>query len=95
MTERSFATLVRVAGTYCHAEADEDAYPTLRRRARRPDDEEMVRFKGELREAVTSLPAAAGLALYGRVRYEDGSARAFLRRLWRDLYPDEPVPGEG
>jgi hypothetical protein len=25
------------------------------------------------------------------VEYEDGSPEAFLRRLWRDLYGDEPV----
>ena len=25
------------------------------------------------------------------VRYEDGSPEAFLRRLWQDLYGDEPV----
>jgi hypothetical protein len=92
MSDRTFATLVGVAGTYCHAEADEDAYAALRRRARRPDDEEMARFESELRDALTWLPAAAGLALYSRVRYEDGSTPAFLRRLWRDLYPDMPVP---
>ena len=92
MTEPAFATLIRVAGTYCHAEADENAYEELKRLAWRADDEEMTRFKTELRDALTSLPTASRMALYYRVRYEDGSAVRFLRRLWRDLYPRDSVP---
>jgi hypothetical protein len=87
-----FATLVRIAGTYCHAEADEEAYEGLKRLAQRENDEEMTRFKRELHTALRSLPNATRVELYYRVRYEDGSAVRFLRRLWRDLYPHEPVP---
>jgi hypothetical protein len=29
--------------------------------------------------------------LSSHVQYDDGSPEAFLRRLWRDLYGDEPV----
>jgi hypothetical protein len=86
MSELPFATLIRVSGTYCHAEADVRAYEDLKRLARRGDDEEMTRFKAELVDALTSLPASSRMALYYRVRYEDGSAVQFLRRLWRDLY---------
>jgi hypothetical protein len=88
----SFATLVRIAGTYCHPEAGEEAYEDLRRLARREGDEDMVRFKHELRDALAELPGPVRVALYDRVQYDDGSAVKFLRRLWRDLYPDEPVP---
>jgi hypothetical protein len=86
VSELPFGTLIRVAGTYCHAEAGEGAYDDLKRLARRADDEEMTRFKSELRDALTSLPVASRVALYHRVRYDDGSAVRFLRRLWRDLY---------
>ncbi|MGI5268809.1 hypothetical protein ACQEUU_06640 [Nonomuraea sp. CA-218870] len=81
--------LVRVCGTYCHPEADADAYGSLRRLARRQDDAEMTRFRMELRRALSSGDVPAGLFL--AVRYPDGSAEAFLRRLWEDLYPGEPV----
>jgi len=31
--------------------------------------------------------------LFKAVDYGDGSDQAFLRRLWRDLYGDEPAAG--
>ena len=31
-------------------------------------------------------------ALARATEYEDGSQEKFLARLWRDLYPDEPLP---
>jgi hypothetical protein len=30
-------------------------------------------------------------ALFTAAQYDDGSDEAFLRRLWRQLYGDEPV----
>jgi hypothetical protein len=82
--------LVRVCATYCHPEADPGAYDSLKRLARRPDDAEMARFKQELRQALAS-PANVPPGLFHAVRYQDGSAAVFLRRLWDDLYPGEPV----
>ncbi|MBG0816638.1 hypothetical protein [Planomonospora sp. ID82291] len=84
------SVLLRVCATYCHPEADEGAYDGLKRLARRPDDAEMAQFKAELRRALAA-PAEAP-PLYRAVRYGDGDVESFLRRLWRDLYPDEPVP---
>ncbi|MDA0637954.1 hypothetical protein OUY22_31480 [Nonomuraea sp. MCN248] len=80
--------LVRVCGTYCHPEADAAAYGSLRRLARR-DDDEMTRFRTELRRALRTGDVPPGL--FRAVRYPDGSAESFLRRLWEDLYPGEPV----
>jgi hypothetical protein len=73
-----FATLIGVAATYCHPEAYDGAYEALIMRARSaaPEDEEIRVFRDELSKAV---------------EYDDGSAQAFLRRLWRDLYGDEPA----
>jgi hypothetical protein len=40
-----FATLIWTAHTYCHPETDEEAYDTLKRRAKREDIDEMAVFK--------------------------------------------------
>lgn len=93
-SDAPFATLLRVVGTYCHPEAGPDAYDDLITLARtRDDDEEMRRFKDELRRVLAG--DRTGLhpdALFAATAYGDGSDDAFLRRLWRDLYPSEPVP---
>jgi hypothetical protein len=89
-----FATLVRVAVTYCHPEADEHAYDDLKVLAARGDREEMVVFKDELRTALRNPAEAPREALSREVQYDDGGPEQFLRRLWRDLYPDDPAPGQ-
>lgn len=89
-----FATMLGVIDTYCHPEAYDEAYDDLVALAREPaPTEELVRFKGELRRVLTG--DTEGLhpeALSTAAEYGDGSDEAFLRRLWRDLYPDEPIP---
>ncbi|MEU4223683.1 hypothetical protein AB0F17_05270 [Nonomuraea sp. NPDC026600] len=90
MSELTDSTLVRLCAVHCHPAADEGAYDSLKRLAGRPGDAEMARFKAELRHAL-DFPEEAP-SLYRAVRYSDGSTQRFLRRLWRDLYPDEPVP---
>ena len=88
-----FATLLSVIAGSCHPEAWEDAYEDLQRIARdHPDTPRMIRFKDELRRVIRdpSLVSRADLS-YAAV-YSDGSAEKFLARLWRDLYPDEPLP---
>jgi hypothetical protein len=83
------ATLLRVIERHCHPEADEDAYPALRRLAHREGDPEMDRFKQELREVVGDPAKVSDGALFQAAEYSDGSDEKFLRRLWRDLYGDE------
>jgi hypothetical protein len=88
-----FATLIAVAATYCHPEAlasDDDSYDCLIRLARREGDAEMRVFKAELRAARRDPSLLPDGALAESVQYEDGSDEAFLARLWRDLYGDEP-----
>lgn len=90
-----FVTLVAVATTYCSPDAYDGAYGDLVNRARSPesDDEEMRVFKAELRQGLTDPSQLPHDELSESVQYDDGSDEKFLRRLWRDLYGDEPVAG--
>jgi hypothetical protein len=88
-----FATLIRIASSYLHPETDEPE--SLQRRAQRDDDEEMQAFKAELRQAIQNPDQVPRAELSRNVQYEDGSPEAFLARLWRELYGDEPVVAPG
>jgi hypothetical protein len=87
-----FATLITVAATYCSPDADHGAYDDLISRARtpEPDDEEIGAFKTELQQALADPGQLPGDELFHAVDYGDGSDEAFLRRLWHDLYGDQP-----
>jgi hypothetical protein len=50
-------------------------------------------FKAELRQALADPSQLPDDELSYAVQYDDGSPEKFLRRLWRDLYGDEPVTG--
>jgi hypothetical protein len=91
--DRPFATLIAVAATYLEPENYD--MESLRRLAKRPGDREMSVFKEELREAIRDPGRLPGDELFRHVEYDDGSDEAFLRRLWRDLYDDEPVTEPG
>lgn len=84
-----FATLIAVATTYLDLENYD--LDSLKELARRQDDEEMRVFKSELREALRNPSQVPGDELAQAVGYDDGSGEAFLRRLWHDLYGDEPL----
>lgn len=89
-----FATLLGVLDTYCHPEAHDEAHDELVNLARNPEPtDEMIRFKGELRQVLSGdseelPPDAISLA----AEYSDRNDKAYLRRLWSELYPDEPIP---
>lgn len=86
-----FATLIRVAATYCDPEVDAGAYDDLKYLACQDDDAELRVFKAELREALADPRRLPDDELFRAVDYSDGSDEKFLRRLWHDLYGDEPV----
>lgn len=88
-----FVTLIAVAATYCSPDAYDGAYEDLVRRARlsEADDDEMRVFKAELRLGLADPGRLPGNELSEAVEYDDGSDEKFLRRLWRDLYGDEPL----
>ena len=83
-----FGILIRIVTTYLHPEADQ--FESLQWRAHGQDDEEMRAFKAELRAAVSDPGQVPGAELSRHVQHEDDSPGAFLRRLWRELYGDEP-----
>jgi hypothetical protein len=88
-----FATLIAIARTYLDPENyDIDA---LKRRAKREDDQRMQVFKAEFRAAIRDPSLLPGDELFENVAYDDGSDAAFLRRLWRELYGDEPFDAPG
>jgi hypothetical protein len=84
-----FATLIAVVATYLHPENYD--LDSLKELANRNDDEKMRAFKRELRQAVRDPGQLPGDELWECVEYGDGSDEAFLRRLWHDLYGDEPL----
>jgi hypothetical protein len=90
-----FATLIAVAATYCHPEAYDGSYTDLVERAHspEPDDDEIRLFKEQLQQALVDPARLPDDELFKAVDYGDGSDEKFLRRLWRDLYGDEPIGG--
>ena len=64
-----------------------------RARAADADDDEMRVFKAELRQALADPGTLPDEELSEAVEYDDGSDERFLRRVWRDLYGDEPAGG--
>jgi len=88
-----FATLLRLVETYCHPEAYDEAYEDFQEAVALPSHDPVFdRFKEELREAIRDPAQVPEGALFRAAVYDDGSAERFLARLWRDLYPDEPLP---
>jgi hypothetical protein len=86
-----FATLIGIAATYCSPDADPEDYGRLKRLAQREDDQQMRVFKAELRQALADPSQLPEGELDNAVEYRDEDDERFLRRLWRDLYGDEPV----
>lgn len=84
-----FVTLITVATTYLHPENYD--LDSLKELAKREDNKKMRVFKSELREALKDPSQLPGEELSESVEYDDGSDEAFLSRLWRDLYGDEPL----
>lgn len=93
---RPFATLLSYARTYLHPEVYNDAIDDLRYLVGLPEeqqDPDTRRFKAELRLVI--LGQTDGLppgALSEAAEYDDGDQDAYVRRLWRELFPGEPLP---
>ena len=88
-----FTTLIRIATTYLHPEADD--LESLQQLAKRADRPEMRTFKSELRQAIIQPDQVPRDEISNHVQYDDGSPEKFLLRLWRDLYGDEPIGASG
>jgi hypothetical protein len=84
-----FAPLIAVAAAYPGPENHDPG--SLKELAGRDDVPEMRVLRAGLRDALGDpgwLPAGE---LSDSVEYGDGNDEAFLRRLWHDLYEDEPA----
>ena len=84
-----FATLIAGSATYCSPDAED--YQRLKRLAGREDDQRMRVFKEGLWQALASPGELPKGELENAVEFTDENEAAFLRRLWRDLYDDEPA----
>lgn len=87
-----FAFFVSIINAYCHPETGANEQD-LADWAHRPEpSNEAIRFKDEFRRLLSGdLDKLPEYALFTAAEYEDGSDKAFLQRLWRELYGDEPV----
>lgn len=86
-----YATLLALVESYVHPESED--LPLLKRAVQHTEREEMRVFKEELRQVMRDPGVLPDGALFLAAAYEDGSDRAFLDNLWRELYGDEPVGG--
>lgn len=94
--QATYAQFLTVIHTYCHPEHDDDgeSYPMLQALARdHSNDDDIVTFKREFVEVIADPSVLPQNALGDAAEFDDGTEEAFLYRLWRDLYPDEPYPG--
>ena len=87
-----FAFFVSIINAYCHPETAADERD-LAEWAKHPDpSHQTAQFKDEFRRLLSGeLDKLPQYALFTAAEYEDGSDEAFLRRLWREIYGDEPV----
>ena len=88
-----FAFFVGIINAYCHPETGADEQDLADWVNNPKPSGEAVRFKDEFRRLLAGdLDMLPQGALGTAAEYEDGSDEAFLRRLWHQLYEDEPVP---
>jgi hypothetical protein len=88
--DQPYATLLRLVAAHCHPDRDAMAYPRLVLRAGSCTPE-MIRFKDQLRDLLNGGPhRLPDGVLYTAAGYDEDDDRTFLRRLWHDLYGDQP-----
>jgi hypothetical protein len=91
-----FAFFLTIVDTYLHPESGYDVDDLAEWLEDGEPQEEVVRFKDEFRRLLSGdLDQLPKGALGTAAEFDDGTDEAFLRRLWHELYGDEPVqPGE-
>jgi hypothetical protein len=87
-----FAFFLGIISTYLHPDAGMTGDDLAEWLHYPQPGEEAIRFKDEFRQLLSGeLGKLPEYALFTAAQYDDGSDEAFLRRLWRELYGDEPV----
>lgn len=90
-----FAFFLRIIDTYLHPESGSDVDDLAEWIRQADPPEKAVHFKDEFRRLLTGeLGEVPEGALSTAAEYDDGSDEAFLRRLWHELYGDEPVQAQ-
>jgi hypothetical protein len=88
--EAPFYWLIRVIHDYCNPDVDEFDQLVEDLKHHGPWT---IRFKEQHRAALLEPSQLPEDAIHWAASYDDGNDVRYLRRLWRDLYPNEPVPG--
>lgn len=95
---KPFETLLSYSETF-HPEVPFDILDDLKEGLSVPEEDlpsEARTFKRELRQVLSDRDGA-GLddrEVWDRVHHGDGSLFRFLRRMWVECFPDEPIPGD-
>lgn len=91
-----FAYFLGIVDTYLHPESGYDVGDLAEWLGHANPQEKAIRFKDEFQRLLSGeLDKLPEYALFTATAFDDGSDEAFLRRLWRELYGNEPVrPGE-
>ncbi len=94
--DEPFATLVSYAGKFFNPETTPRHINILRTAVHRPIGDQNIdarTFVEELRRALSGdtegLPEDA---LFDVTHYADGDDEAFLKRVWEEIFPEEPLP---
>ncbi len=97
--EKPFGTLLSYCRTYLHPDDYYGGLEQLRYACNLPEAEQLAdtkQFLVELRRVIVGdtegLPKGA---LSKAAQYDDGSDDAFVKRVWTELFPGEPLPTEG
>lgn len=94
--DKPFGTLISFAGTYFTPENTPSSVERLHRAVHRPIEDQNIdtrTFVKELRQALSG--DTAGLpkdALFDVTHYADGDDETFLKRIWEEIFPEEPLP---
>ncbi len=93
--EAPFAFFVGITNAYLHPETGADTQDLSEWVHRPGPNQKADQFKDEFRRLLSGeLDTLPEYALFTAAQYDDGSDEEFLRRLWQELYGDEPVkPG--
>jgi hypothetical protein len=91
-----FAFFLRIVDTYLHPESGHDVDDLVWWTKNADPPQKAIRFKDDFRLLLSGeLNKLPNYALFTAAEFDDGTDEAFLRRLWHELYGDEPVrPGE-
>jgi hypothetical protein len=94
--DKPFATLLSYCGTYLHPDVYYGGLEQLKYACSLPEEEQNIdtkQFIAELRRVIVGdrdeLPKDA---IFKACYYDDGSEEKFVKRLWSELFPNEPLP---